>query len=358
MVRSATAADNDALLALVRRCPMKADISLIVERDPDFFALSRVRGDAHTSVAEIDGTVVGCLSAWRHGAWLGGSPAEICYVGDLRVAPEHRRRGIGWQLGRINLDYLNTLPALPYLGATGAGNTAVAPLAADFGAGGPPIARFTSWQLLPVVPLKIPPNIYIGAAEPRDEGELVALLDDFYKSRDFSPVFSDGGLRQLIDRSPGMRLSDYLLARHRGRIVAAIGMWDASSVKRTRVVGMPLWLRALCAVGRGVSRVAALPPFPQRGTLLHFQYIRHAAFAQGEAQALLGLVRWAVNAARARDEHFVLYTCADGDPLGSAVAGAPRLSFHYGIVSSNLETPTFNARSTPRSWYFDDAALA
>jgi hypothetical protein len=210
------------------------------------------------------------------------------------------------------------------------------------------------------MPLKIAAHCDMGAAEQRDENELVTLLDDFYESRDFSPVFQDGGLKQLIGRSPGAQLSDYLVARQRGRIVAAIGVWDASAVKRTRVVGMPLWLRGLCAVGRGVSRIAPLPPLPQRDTLLHFRYIRHAAFARGEMQALRGLVRWAVNAARERGEHFVLYTCVDDDPLRSAVAGAPRLSFRYGITPFDFppERPYFSDDSKPSAWCFDDAALA
>jgi hypothetical protein len=257
-------------------------------------------------------------------------------------------------------DFQNSRPVVPYLLATGAGNTAVAPLAAAFGARGPPIARFSSWQLLPVVPLKIDAHGDMGAAEQRDKGELATLLDDFYKSRDFAPVFSDGGLEELISRSPGAQLSDYRVARHHGRIVAAIGVWDAGAVKRTRVVGMPLWLRSVCAVGRGVSRIAPLPPFPQRDTLLHFRYIRHAAFARGGAPALKGLVRWAVNAARERGEHFVLYTCVDDDPLSSAVAGAPRLSFHYGITPFDFpaERPYFSGDSKPSAWCFDDAALA
>jgi GNAT superfamily N-acetyltransferase len=359
-VRPAGAADNSGLLALVRRCPMNADISLIVERDPDFFALGRARGDAHTLVAEVEGTIVGCISSWYHSAWVGGRQAEISYVGDLRVDPEVRRRGVGWQLAKANFDHLKTLPAMPYLAATGAGNAAVAPLVAAFGAGGPPIARFTSWQLLPVVPLKIPSALDIAAAESGDADELVALLDDFHRRRDFAPVFSDGGFAALLARSTGMQFSDYLVARRRGRIAAAIGVWDASQVKRTRVVGMPPWLRGLCAVGRGASRVAAVPPFPKRGALLHFRYIRHAAHGRGEEGALQALVRWAVNAARAREEHFVLYTCADDDPLCSAVAGAPRLRFRYGIVSSNFrpEARATSAISGAPSWYFDDAALA
>jgi GNAT superfamily N-acetyltransferase len=359
-VRSATNVDNESLLTLVRRCPMKADISLIVERDPDFFALSRARGEAHTFVAEVDDAIVGCLSSWRYTAWLGGRHKSICYVGDLRVAPEYRRCGVGWQLGKTNLDYLNTLPAAPFMAATGAGNKAVAPLAAAFGAGGVPFARFTSWQLLPIVPLRISSTFDIGAAEQRDVSDLVTLLDNFHRSRNFSPIFSDGGLHSLVARSQGMQLSDYLVARRSGRIVAALGVWDASSIKRTRVAGMPLWLRGLCAVGRGASRIVPITPFPQPGSLVHFRYIRHAAFENGESDALQTLVHYAVNAARARGEHFLLYTCANNDALCSAVKGVPRLSFHYGITSSNFRPDTLavDQHATPHSGYFDDAALA
>ena len=186
-VRPATAADSDALNCLVRGCPMQADISLIVERDPDFFALGRARGSANTFLAEVDGAVVGCISARRHCAWWDGAPRDICYIGDLRIAPGQRRRGIATQLAS-NLDkFLATLPPVPCLLAIGAGNSAVERLTTTFGAGGEPLARFTSWQLLPIVARTISPSLDIGEAEPRDESDLVRLFDDFYRRRHCSP---------------------------------------------------------------------------------------------------------------------------------------------------------------------------
>ena len=359
-VRPAAAADNDALNSLVRRCPMRADISLIVERDPDFFALSRARGRTSTFLAEVDGAVVGCISAWRHSAWLDGSPSEICYIGDLRIAPDQRRRGIATQLVSKLDKFLDTLPQVPFLLATGAGNSAVERLTSGFGTSGEPLARITSWQLFPVVPLKISAGLDIGAAEPRDEDGLVSFLDDFHRRRHCSPVFGGGGLGELLARCPGAKLSDYLLARHRGRIVAALALWDASAVRRTRVVGMPLWLRSVCAAARAVSHITALPPFPQVGTLLCFRYIRHAAFADGHEDSLNSLVRRAVNEARARHEHFVLYTCADDDPLCSGVSGLPRLSFRYNVSAADSTTNLAlrDANFSKPTWFFEDAALA
>ena len=360
LVRAACAADNDALLALARRCPMDADISLLVERDPDFFALARARGESHTLVAELDAELIGCISSWRRPAWLGGKVTEIGYLGDLRVDPRHRRRRVGWELGRAILGSLDALPPAPYLVATGVGNRAVAPLVAVFGAARPPIARFTSWQLLPVRRFGIPASLDIGAAEDRDEPELVALLDEFHRPRDCAPVFGDGGFRALLARSSGMGLGDYLLARRAGRIVAALGLWDASAVKRTRVVGLPWWLRGACAVARGLGRAGPLRALPQPDTLLKFRYLRHAAHRRGEETAMQALVRSAVNAAGRRNEQFVAFGCADDDPLLRAAAGAPRIGFRYAMVAGDIRpgAPTLRARPAADSWYYDDGALA
>jgi hypothetical protein len=55
-----------------------------------------------------------------------------------------------------------------------------------------------------------------------------------------------------------------------------------------------------------------------------------------------------------------VYTCADNDPLGAAIEGVPRLSFHYGLASNNYrpEGPTSDSSSRSYPGCFDDAALA
>ena len=43
-LRPASPSDSDDLVALAAKCPMQADVSLLIERAPDFFALSRAQG--------------------------------------------------------------------------------------------------------------------------------------------------------------------------------------------------------------------------------------------------------------------------------------------------------------------------
>jgi GNAT superfamily N-acetyltransferase len=358
MVRSAQSDDNPKLLSLFGACPMVADVSLVVERDPDFFALGRARGDAQTLVVDSNGTVFGCVSSWGRRGWLSGKPADFQYLGDLRVHPDCRGRGGGQKLARAVLDVVSRLPASLYLATTASGNRAVDALLTRFS---PELtvkrlARFTSWQLLPIWRFGIPRDIEVGPAEASDEAELAGLLDDFHRLRNLAPVFSNGGLRSLVACSAGMSLSDYLVARRRGRLVAALAVWDASAVKRTRVVGLPLGLRGAFAVGRALSRLAPLPPFPTAGDLLRFRYIRHPAYRDGEHDALRALVCYAVNAARVRGDHFVLFTCDDDDPLRLALKGIPRSAYHYSIWGGSNRRKT--SAPFPGGWFFDDAALA
>jgi ribosomal protein S18 acetylase RimI-like enzyme len=361
-IRRARPQDNAALLSLFRSCPMAADISLRIDRDPDFFALGRARGDSETLLVEEGDGAVGCVSTWRRRGWLGGAPADIGYFGDLRIHPRYRRRGIAAGLGRAALDRLPERPAAVYLTTTAAGNRAADALLARFAAGSviEVAARFTSWQLLPLWRSRIPAGLEIGAAEAGDEPALVELLDDFHRRRSFAPVFSDNGLQSVLASSPGLRLSDYLVARRRGRVTAAVGVWDATAVKQTHVVGMPWLLRAAFALGRGLGGALGWSPFPAPGDRLRFRYLRHPAYRDDDVQALGALVRVAVNAARARRDHFLLFTCADDDPLRRAVEGIPRSTYHY-VLRAGSDVPDRPPRLPPASpdhWFFDDAALA
>ena len=92
-VRDATTADNAGLVELARSCPMRGDITMCVERAPDFFALSRLEGHRwRVGIAEDRGTVVGCVAASERLAYVNGAATRTAYVGDLKVHPAHRNR--------------------------------------------------------------------------------------------------------------------------------------------------------------------------------------------------------------------------------------------------------------------------
>lgn len=356
-LRDATEADNAALLALTRATPMVADISLGIEREPDFFALSRMRGAFHGVVAVADGEIVGCATSARRPAFLaGGEVGEIGVIADLKVAPAWRRRGVASAL----LDALGareaSSPAL-FLGATAAGNTAVDAtadhLVDPFGLR--PLADVTSRQLLPVLPAGAPPpGVTLRAATEADRAPLTDLLHAFHRRYVLAPPFTDGAFDALLARSPDLALTDYRLAEREGRIVAACAAWDPHSAKRTRVVGMPWKLRLVAAA----SRVLPVPGLPAPGGLLKFRYLRHPCHALGEEDALRALIRSALADARRAGDHFLLFTTADGDPLASLVARWPATTYRYRLVAGVSGPAARPALDALAGLFYDDAALA
>ena len=90
-VRDASEADNSALVALAESCPMRGDITMCVDRAPDFFALVRLEGERwRVGVAENAGAVIGCVAASERHAYVNGAATRTTYVGDLKVHPAHR----------------------------------------------------------------------------------------------------------------------------------------------------------------------------------------------------------------------------------------------------------------------------
>jgi hypothetical protein len=296
----------------------------------------------------------------RRKVWTHGQPRDVAFVADLRVAPSHR----GKRLSQALLDAVAAReakdPATAYVAATATGNAAVDGVVRRFGQECPlsPIARMIGWQLLPMYHLRVPRGLELGSAEERDTTELVALLDAFGRRRALAPVFGEGGFEDLLARSPGMTLSDHLVARRRGRLVAVLGAWDAKQVKQTRVMGMTRALRTFVGVSHAAGRVLPLPRLPRVGERLAARYLRHFAHAPGEEQALAALLRFGVNEARARRDHFALFACEADDPLQRCLAGIPRLRYHYQLVAGVLrpgETPVDALGPGP---FHDDAALA
>ena len=213
--------------------------------------------------------------------------------------------------------------------------------------------------MFPILPLRVPRGLDIHPAGPGDRDELVALLDRFHRRYELAPVFEDGGFEEVLGRSPGMELGDYLLAHRRGRLVAALGVWDQHDVKRTRVLGMPRRLRAFTTAVRGGARVLPLPRLPAVGETLDFRYARHAAHEPGHERALRALVRSAVNAVRRRGEHFLLFTCAQGDPIVSVLRRIPRSSYRYRVVAgANRPEAEVILDRLCGALIYDDAALS
>jgi GNAT superfamily N-acetyltransferase len=364
VIRQARPADNAALLELVRKSPMQADMTLLIERAPDFFALARARGAGCTLVAEQEGSILGCVSVAERSAVLGGAPSTMRVVCDLRTLPERRRQGIGQGLIAALADREGQRQPALYVAATAGGNRAVEAALGQFGRGRPvvPLAAMVSFQLFPLglghsAPLR-DSGLDVAPAATSDDAEVSALLTRFHRSRTLAPVY-EAGFAELSARSPGLERSDVLLARRHGRLVAALGLWDPRALKQTRVLRVAPGLRLALGTARALRRVLPLLAVPEVGKPLAFRYLRPYAHELGEEAALRTLIHRAVQRARTNGDHFALFTCAVDDPVRACVSGFLRLQYHYQLVGC-CNRPEIHPRLLcgESTLFYDDAALA
>jgi len=360
-VREARPDDNRSLFALNEQCPMQADTSLLVERLPDFFASSHVRGRSWTAVVEADGCLVACASVSRRPAWVSGKVVEMGVIADVKVSPHHRGRGVAGQLLTYLVQVERARAPAVFVGLTAAGNQPIAGMLSRFGEtlSLRRLASFTSYELLPLVPLSVKKDVVIRPAAESDRQGLVALLSEFHRNYCFGPVFENGGFEAQLERSPGMDISSYWLAFRGNVLEAAIGTWDQSAFKRIRVLSMPTGMRLAVQSLRKVAAFAPLPKLPTVGDVVRLRYLRHAAHLPGKLDSLAALVRHCVNDAREREDHFVLFTCADTDPLAGAVRGVPRFKYRYGLTAGcNRPEAQPLLEAIGDQTFYDDASLS
>ena len=104
--RRASTKDNLQLLELTRKSGMSGDIALRTDRDPDFFALVKMRGPSVVFVALDGDRIVGSISVTGETVWIEGQKESLFYISDFKVSPGHRNQGIGFQLTQEVVRYL------------------------------------------------------------------------------------------------------------------------------------------------------------------------------------------------------------------------------------------------------------
>ena len=299
LVRLASDEDNAALLELAGACPMEGDLSLRIDRAPDFFALNRLQGD-RWRVAVVDGpaeTPVACVGTAERRAWVHGRPVTMVYAGDLKVHPQYRDTRTADSLERFVAETAREAAgdSTPVLLTVLAGNTAMERRASG-PRGLPRLQRFATLNSF-AIPLlwgrgtPAAPDLRVETATDRDIEEMAHLWQALAATRQFVTALDADCLTRWIDAAPGLAINDYLLARdRRGRLLGFLGMWDQRELKTLRVLRYSKTLSLL----RGLVTVAApfvgASPPPEIGAPLHYASAVHLCVPVDGADILRALV--------------------------------------------------------------------
>lgn len=328
-VRTATPADNDALLALTASCPMEGDVGLCMEREPDFFTLNRLEGDQFEVgvVDGPDGRPVGCIAVAQRRVHLHGQPADTMYVGDLKVHPDHRGTGVADALTAYARDLCRAKGGdeVPTLATVLAGNRSMQRRLA--GARGLPhlhrFATIRSYSISLLWRRRVPASeLKVARAGGSDLEEMADLWRQVAPARQFAPVHDAASLGAWIAAAPALDLPSYLLARTGdGRVAGFLGLWDQGSFKQLRVTSYSRRLSGFRLGFNAVAPAMGATRLPPPGGLIRHLTAVHVCVPSDQPGVLRSLLVHAYNELRGRGYSFFTVGLDVNDPLTAACSG-------------------------------------
>jgi GNAT superfamily N-acetyltransferase len=304
LIREATKEDNNGLLTLTALTPMEGRISLLIDRQPDFFRLFNLRGQGKIFVAEKENRLAGCFSMSVVEMLICGKPEQVCYLCDLKILPEYAGKTIGVRLIHHMHDYLLSTGAGLMFSTAAYGNTKVLPMFE--GRTGLPLFRctgeFNGYQIIPVKRRIKQKGFIIKEIKPNTS--LVQFYSGFCERYPFAPVVNEQYLKDTIN----------IIAENDG-IKASITLTDVGYAKQNVLIRLPLALRIALLVLGQINRVLNLFSIPAPGRPIKIMYIKAFGFSDGNENLLKALIQYARNKCLAGNYSFLSVALHEKDPI-------------------------------------------
>jgi len=307
---------------------MRGDLTLRMDRGPDFFALHRLEGDrTHLGVVNHGKQIVGCIALSERHTYVNGIETTTGYGGDYKVHPGHRNSGIADDLMRYAMSRAQSLPpGTPVMITVLAGNRAM-----ERRLSGPRgLARFEklatirthSITVLWKRRLRLPSGVKVTRARWSDLDDMVELWNRVAPGRQLAPVFDATSMARMIASAPGLHISSYLLARGSGgRLLGFIGLWDQSQLKQMYVDSYSPRMSIVRNCFNALSPLIGSEPMPQAGEPLRHRTVYNVCVPSDRADVLRALLVSSHNDLRAANCSFFNIGLDTRDSLSEATRG-------------------------------------
>lgn len=281
-IRLAQETDNAALLRLTRDCPVEGPVSFCQERDPRFFTLNELQGDFfYIFVAEAAGRIIGSISLSRRRIYLDGRQVPAWYIGDLKIAPAWRGKGVLKQFITRTHRLLREKERGADLGLNliAKSNPAVRILTGDR----PYLPRFVplgtvrNYAVHFLFRKKESAAFEVRRAGPQERDEIPRFLGRHYARRQFAPVVEPETFWEEVARTPGLGPGKFYVAKNNGKLAGVAAAWDQQAFKRIRVLALNPRVRLTRPFYNLAVRPLGLGPIPPPGSVLSYFHLSDLA---------------------------------------------------------------------------------
>jgi GNAT superfamily N-acetyltransferase len=265
---------------------------------------------------------LGSVSLARRASTFDASPKSWGYLGELRVVPEWRRRGVATALIDAVAEKEREAHSFCTALATLDGNADVAAfmrhqhLPRTF-----PVARMRLVEWLVLSRARV-----AGVARQARESDLDdiwRLVSEFWNDRLFAPACERGQFTDEWLKDSSFRLANAFVVERGGRLAAVCALWDQRDLRRDVVLAYRLPLRVVTSALRARARWSSAPTLPPCGEPLPIGFVRYLAAIDAEAarQARAAALAHAYDLGLA----VVMWGVDRRDPLANVARGFPRV---------------------------------
>jgi predicted N-acetyltransferase YhbS len=315
--RLATPLDNQQLLDLTASTSMQGEISLLIDRQPDFFRLLKKRGETKVFVALDDDRIVGSLSVSCQRVYVGGEVLPVQYIGDFKVYESYRNKGIGLMLCNEMADHVILSGSdLVFLNVAKGNKKPLSffknrPHVPDF----EHIGTFNIYQF-PGKRKKTLSRLY-EIRKSSATTDIIRFLNDRYRQYELGTLIT----RETIENA------DIFILEEQKIIKGIICLTDTMPDKQNIVMKLSWKMKNLLTILNSLKNILGISRMPVLREPVKMIYIQYLAVTNHENQVARLLIGHARNVVYDKDYSFVSIGVHEKDALNKCFAGLLKLTF-------------------------------
>jgi predicted N-acetyltransferase YhbS len=347
IIKEATRADNEGLVYLTSLAPMKGDISIRIDRRPDFFRLLEMRGSSFVMVAELNDNIIGSFSASAVNVFIDGKPETVHYLGDFKIHPDYRKSTVAMRLARAVLQKLISMNADLLFCTAAYRNEDVMP----FFKGRSFLPTFEAVGIFNV--LQIIPTLFKtrNTKYHLEEGSFVSsgvsFFNNFMKNFQFGLVYSESSFENTT----------LITASFNNTVVSAITLFDAGPAKQNVLIRLPFYLKSVVMAISALNAISPIVRLPKINNVVRILYIKSYACESGHEKALKLLIGRARNIAYEKKYNFLAIGIHENDPFLKIFSGYPKFTFKSMGFATSLKDNKEKIKSILSGIPFEDYSL-
>ncbi len=354
----------DAQLRALCELPVSGNISLALEREPNYYkgaAVQCSQPEVYLCLSTADERVVGVFNVGFRKVYYQGEEVDIRYLCDLRIHPEMQGSALLFRMVRF-VNKLELTPAgFPAQTIVFGDNHQMLSMIdrlkdssyrnqlPSYHSAGKYVTHLIGFQS----PRRTEASCEIRRATYADISQVQEFITAESKKINYFPVYDLSALGR--DYYSGIRIQDYFLAIRSGTIIGLCGAWDQSAFKQTRIVGYSALYRTLKPLYNFIAKLRNAAALPPSGSVLKYLNLHTMLIFQRDPAIFERLVSAILEEYRDDGYDYLLCGLDENDPLSAACrAFQPRREVvgRYFLVNQAPDV----SHSFYQPWFYLEAA--